>query len=100
MPRGVEYSGDYNCLLLINHFVNHAIGETLRISPTNVFARMSAAVKQGIARKFIENCQELFDESVAKTFALAFIPRCDLDYVILRFRAVREPSRSFTSFAI
>lgn len=86
MPRGVKYSSDYNYLLLLNHFVNYAIRETLRISPANVLARMSPAMKQRIYCEFIENSQEFFDESISKTFAVAVIPRGNPDYVILCFR--------------
>ena len=86
MPGGVEYSSDYDRLLLFEHFVNYAIRKTPRIAPTNVFARMSTTMQQGIDRKFVEHIQELFDKSVAKIFAAAFVPSGNLDYVILCFR--------------
>jgi hypothetical protein len=87
VPRGVQHRGDHNDSFVLNDFVNHSVGKALRIATANVFARMAAAVKQWVYRELIKHFQEFFDKSVTKTLVAAFIPRGDLDNVILCVRS-------------
>ena len=68
-------AADYNDSLVLVDFVNHSVGKALRITPTNVFARMPTAVKQRIYREVVEHRQDFFDKAITTTFAAAVIPR-------------------------
>src|SRR6185295_5405557 len=66
--------------------VDNSVREAPRITPPNVLARMTSAMKQRIYSEFIQYGQDFFDESIPKTFATTVVPRRNLDDIILRFR--------------
>jgi hypothetical protein len=62
MPRGVEHRSDYNGFFPLTYFVDNSVRKAPRITPANVLARMTPAMKQRIYGQFIEHCQDFFDK--------------------------------------
>jgi hypothetical protein len=48
MPRGVEHGSDYNGLFPLSYFVDNSVRKAPRITPANVLARMTPAMKRRI----------------------------------------------------
>ena len=55
MPHSMNNGGDDDKLLLLDHFVNHVVGKSLRITPTNVLGWVTAAMQQRIHFKSTEH---------------------------------------------
>jgi hypothetical protein len=90
MPGGVQHSGYYHKLLLFDHFVNHTIGESFRIAPSDIFGWMPAAVQKRIDLKRIEYRKDLFNEFVAETGTLRVILLRCFHYVVFRLRPCND----------
>lgn len=83
----MQYRRYDNRPFLMNDFINDSIRKASRITPTNVFARMTTAVKQRIYCEFVEHGEKFFDKSIAQAFAPAVVPSGDLDNVVFCFRS-------------
>lgn len=81
----MEYGGNDYYSFVLNYFVDHAVGKTLRITTERSCADV-AAMKQRVHGELIEYIEQLVDEPVTQTFTAAVIPGSNLVDVLFRFR--------------
>ena len=101
---GVENGGYNDDMLGFTHFINHAVGKPVGITPADVLTRMTTGIKQRIRLQRIENLNHLFTKFSTQTCLLRIIPDCGLGHVMFDFGTNhhapvhdRERSRRFIS---
>jgi len=99
VPCRVKNGGNHDNLFGFPHFINHAIGETLRIAPTDVLARMATGIKQWVHRERIQYSNYFRAKFRTQTRLLRIIPIRRRGDVLFDFRAdyhapIHEPGRS------
>lgn len=52
--RGVYHCSDHDASFALDHFVDNSVRKSFRVSPANVFAWMSPAMKQRINSKSVQ----------------------------------------------
>ena len=87
MPCRMNNSGDHNYLLTLEYLVNYSVAKAFGVTPTNILARMAAAIEQRILSKVVEECPKFAKKSVTKSLAPAVIPISDFDKIFPYFRS-------------
>jgi len=104
MPGGMQHGSHNHELFILQHLVNYAIRKALRVTPADVFARMSARIEQRILGKRTEDLENFLHKITTKAGLALVIPRRRFLYVISRLRSdddlpvhdlERDRSRSF-----
>ncbi len=67
IARGVQNCGNHNRMFRFQNFVDDAIRKSFRVTPADIFARMTAGVEQRIFRERIPDPNDFFDKFRAQT---------------------------------
>ena len=86
MTGAVKNSAHDNDILGFDHLVNHAVGETVGITPADVLAWMTTGIKQRIQRQRIENLNHFLSKFPAQTCLLRIIPGSGHGHVMFDLR--------------
>ncbi len=70
MPGSVKNGGNYDNLFGFPHFINHAIGKTVGITPTEILVRMATGIKQRVHRQRIQNLNHFRAKFSTQTWLL------------------------------
>ena len=95
MSRGVLLWLRLSCIICFIHFVDYAIGKTIRVAPSDIFGGMSTTIEKRVLSQGIPYVDNFLDELGAKSRLTAFVPACRFDNISLNLGRKLEPPVHF-----
>ena len=74
MPSGMQHGCYFYNLHEFINFINNPVGKMIRITPADIFGRVTPAVEQWVFSQRIPNTNNLFNKLRAQTGLAGFIP--------------------------